>query len=296
LHYFVLPTAASRGMQSAAAIDLAGRSNVAAWLSAIVLFMGSAFCVMTYSLRRHRIDDYRGRYRVWLSGALACLMLSANSVIGLHQALADSLTQVTGWSTLQGGAIWWAVAGLPLAWIFVRVLLDVRECRIAATTLLGAGVCYAVSALSYFGFGPAVEPQVRPILIAAPLLLGHWLAFTAIVANARFVVLDAQGLVKAHRRNQAKPKRAARPAARSAATNAAQPMAVSNTASPTVPISRATIQTAKTPADSSRWVDGSRFEREAYDDEDDDSSDGDRKLSKSERKRLRKIKAQGRAA
>jgi hypothetical protein len=127
--------------------------------------------------------------------------------------------------------------------------------------------------------------------------LGHWLAFTAIVANARFVVLDAQGLVKVRRRTQAKPKRAASaPAAKSAAPKAAQPVAASSTASPTVPISRATIQTAKTPADSSRWVDGSRFEREDYDDEDEDSSDGDRKLSKSERKRLRKIKAQGRAA
>jgi hypothetical protein len=52
----------------------------------------------------------------------------------------------------------------------------------------------------------------------------------------------------------------------------------------------------KTPADSSRWVDGSRFERENYCDEDDDSTEGDRKLSKSERKRMRKIKAQGRAA
>jgi hypothetical protein len=297
LHYFVLPIAAARGLQSAAAIDLAGRSNVAAWLSAIVLFMGSAFCVLTYSLRRHRIDDYRGRYRVWLSAALACLMLSANSVIGLHQALADSLSQVTGWSILQGGAIWWAVAGLPLAWIFVRVLLDVRECRIAAATMIGAGVCYGVSAASYFDYGPAVEPGIRPILVAAPLLLGHWLAFTAIVANARFVVLDAQGLVKVRRRTQAKPKRAASaPAAKSAAPKAAQPVAASSTASPTVPISRATIQTAKTPADSSRWVDGSRFEREDYDDEDEDSSDGDRKLSKSERKRLRKIKAQGRAA
>jgi hypothetical protein len=297
LHYFVLPVAASSGMQSAAAIDLAGRSNVSAWLSAIVLFMGSAFCVMTYSLRKHRIDDYRGRYRVWMSAALACLMLSANSVIGLHQILADSLTRVTGWSMLQDGAIWWAVAGLPLAWIFVRLVVDVRECRVAAATMTAAGVCYAVSAASYFGYGPAVEPEMRPILVSAPLLLGHWLAFTAVVANARFVVLDAQGLVNIRRPTRAKSKRtASTPVVKTPASKAAQAAAATSAASPTVPISRATIQTVKTPADSSRWVDGSRFEREDYDDEDEDSSDGDRKLSKSERKRMRKIKTQGRAA
>jgi hypothetical protein len=57
------------------------------------------------------------------------------------------------------------------------------------------------------------------------------------------------------------------------------------------------VQTAKIPADASRWVDGSRFEREHYDeDEDEDSSDGERKRSKSDRKKLRKMKTQGRAA
>jgi hypothetical protein len=44
-------------------------------------------------------------------------------------------------------------------------------------------------------------------------------------------------------------------------------------------------------------VDGSRFEREHYGaDDEEGSSDDDRKLSKSDRKKLRKIKTQGRAA
>jgi hypothetical protein len=56
------------------------------------------------------------------------------------------------------------------------------------------------------------------------------------------------------------------------------------------------IQPAKTPADSKSWIDGSRPERESYDDADDDDSSGPSRLSKSERKRLRKLKAQNRAA
>jgi hypothetical protein len=297
LHYFVLPIAISRGMNSAAAFDLTARGNLTAWLAGVVLFLASGFCVMTYSIRRHRIDDYRGRYRIWLGAALACLILSANSVAGLHQVLADVLILATGWSALRDGAVWWmALAGLPLAWIFVRVLLDIRECRIGAALLAGAAICYGVSAASYLGFGPAVETQIRPILIAAPLLLGHWLMFTAIVANARFVVLDAQGLVTARRRTKA--KRAARaPAAKSSASKSAQLANSSSSANAAVSISRETVPTVKTPADSSRWVDGSRFEREHYGaDDEEESSDGERKLSKSDRKKLRKIKTQGRAA
>jgi hypothetical protein len=263
----------------------------------VVLFLASGFCVMTYSIRRHRIDDYRGRYRIWLGAALACLILSANSVAGLHQVLADVLTRATGWSALRDGAVWWmALAGLPLAWIFVRVLLDIRECRIGAALLAGAAICYGVGAASLLGYGPTVEARLGPILIAAPLMLGHWLVFTAIVANARFVVLDAQGLVAVRRRTKA--KRAARaPATKSSVSKSVQPVAGSNSANATVSISRDTVQTVKTPADSSHWVDGSRFEREHYGtDDDEESSDGERKLSKSDRKKLRKIKTQGRAA
>ena len=120
--------------------------------------------------------------------------------------------------------------------------------------------------------------------------------FTAIVANARFVVLDAQGLVTV--RKKAKSKRAETTAeAKQAARKSSPAGTTSSSASATVSISRDTVQTVKTPADSSRWVDGSRFERERYDaDEDEESSDGERKLSKSDRKKLRKIKTQGRAA
>jgi hypothetical protein len=296
LHYFVLPMAVSRGMNSGAAFDLTARGNITEWLVGIVLFLASGFCVMTYSIRRHRIDDYRGRYRVWLAAALACLVLSVNSVAGLYQLLADVLTIATGWSALREGAVWWLViAGLPLAWIFVRVLLDIRECRIGAALLAGAAICYGVSTASFLGYGPTVDAKIGPILITAPLLLGHWLVFTAIVANARFVVLDAQGLATVRRR---KPKRAVRAAAtKSNASKSVQSTATSSSANPNLSISRETLPTVKTPADASRWVDGSRFEREHYGtDDDEESSEGERKLSKSDRKKLRKIKTQGRAA
>jgi hypothetical protein len=295
LHYFALPIAVSRGMNSSAAFDLSARGNLTEWLAAVVLFMASGFCILTYSIRRHRIDDYRGRYRIWLGASLACLVLSANSVTGLHGVLSDVLIRATGWSALRDGAVWWmALAGLPLAWVYVRVLLDIRECRIAAALLAGAAVCYGVSVASFLGYSPAVETQIQPIIIAAPLLLGLWLLFTAIVANARFVVLDAQGLVAVRRPTKAKRTEST---AKQPVVKSAQSAAASSSAKATASISRESVQTVKTPADSSRWVDGSRFERERYGaDEDEESSDGERKLSKSDRKKLRKIKTQGRAA
>ena len=297
LHYFVLPIASAAGMQSASAFDLGARGNVTSWLAAVVLFLASGFCVMTYSIRRHRIDDFRGRYRVWLAAALACLLLSANSVTGLHEVLSDLLTRATGWTALQNGAVWWvAVAGLPLSWILVRVMLDIRECRVGVALFAGAVACYAVSTVSFLGYGPTVEARLEPILISGPLALGHWLVFAAIVAYARFVVLDAQGLVTVRRRTAVK-RPASKASKKQAAAASNESASAPRPSLAAVELSRQTLQIAKRPANSSEWVDGSRPERRRYDDDaDDESSDGDRKLSKSDRKRLRKMKTEGRAA
>ncbi len=261
-----------------------------------MLFLASIFCAIVYSIRRHRIDDIRGRYRIWAAAALACLVLSANSVAGMHAVLADVLKSVTGWSALRDGAVWWmAVAGLPLSWILVRALVDIRECRVGVVLLLTASVCYAISVANFLGYGFAGDARTAPILVAAPLLFGHWLMFAAIVSYARFVVLDAQGLVTLRR--PATVKRSTKAASARPANRSTTQSVSSDDSSPLASFVRRAAQSGKQPAESSQWVDGSRHERDRYnDDDEDDATDGDRKLSKSDRKRLRKLKAQGRAA
>jgi hypothetical protein len=301
LHDFARPIAAVTGLQNTAAIEFNAYGSLSSWLASVVLLVASATCFLTYSIRRHRIDDYRGRYRVWLGAALACFLASANSVTGLHQVGADILGHLTGWTALRDGAVWWLVlAGLPLAWIVARSLLDMRECRVATAFLVAAIGSYSVSAATFLELLVIQVPRVKSLTIGASLLLGHWLVLASAVAYARFVVLDAQGLVPIRRR--ATTKRTAKsesaktaPASSTAATTKSAPTVFSATG-----YTRSTIQAAKTPADSSHWVDGSRPERDRYDRDDDESDDDsagdDRKLSKSDRKKLRKLKAQGRAA
>jgi hypothetical protein len=301
LHDFARPIAAATGLQNTAAIELTANGSLSSWLASVVLLVASASCLLTYSIRRHRIDDYRGRYRVWLGAALACFIVSANSVAGLHQVVADVLVHVTGWSALRDGAMWWLVlAGLPIAWIVVRSMLDMRECRVATALLFAAVASYSVSAAAFLDLLVIQVPRVKSLTIGASLLLGNWFILAAAVAYARFIVLDAQGLVPIRRRPAIKraaksePAKAA-PAPSTSSTTKSAPTVLSATG-----YSRSTIQAAKTPADSSRWVDGSRPERDRYDRDDDadddDASGDDRKLSKSDRKKLRKLKAQGRAA
>ena len=300
--YFAVPALAARGIRGGEAFNLSSTGSIASWIAAVVTLLASAACMLTYSIRRHRIDDFRGRYRVWLGAAVVCLVLSANSVAGFHQIAADALGQLTGWSALRDGAAWWMLlAALPLAWITVRALLDVRECRVAAASLVAALVCYSISAATYLGIVQVGDTETRSIASGGSLLLGHWFVLASVVSYARFVVLDAQGLVTVRRRTKAErstPKATSKTDSDSQSTTAKKAATASASTTsysrPTTP-----IQTVKTPADSSRWLDGSRPESKRYDedtDDDEDSSDGTRKLSKTDRKKLRKLKTEGRAA
>jgi hypothetical protein len=292
LHYFGDAIAAAAGLPDRRPFDLSAPSSMADWISAIALVVASALSLLIYSLRRHRIDDIRGRYRVWLAASLACLLLSANSVTGFHAVAAHSLGHFTGWTALRSGAAWWLLlAGLPLGWIALRVLLDVKECRLAGALTVAALTCHAAAAASYLGLISQAAPQNEALITNIGIFLGHWLSLATIVSYARFVVLDAQGLVTVRRtatKKQTKTKQS-----RETKSAEGQPTVLS-----VAGYTRQKPTPAATPATPDKWVDGSRPERVSYDDDadDEDEDSGVHKLSKADRKKLRKLKAQNRAA
>jgi hypothetical protein len=187
--------------------------------------------------------------------------------------------------------VWWlAIAGLPLAWIIFRTLRDVLECRLAATLWVAAIACYAAAAACYLGFVAVSGPRIETMLDASLTLVGHWLTLSAIVAYARYVVLDAQGLIPI--RTRAKRAKKSESAAEKKSTKASV-----LSAGGYVSKKPSAAQQAESNPKTKTWIDGSKPEPENYDDDgDDDVTDGSRKLSKADRKRLRKQKMQNRAA
>lgn len=297
LNYFAYAVANTFNMPNTGPIELAAAGSLGTWFAAITLFVASAACMLVYSIRRHRIDDYRGRYRTWFAASIACLLGSANSVVAVHHVLASLLSHHTGWFALRGGAAWWlAIAGLPLMWITVRSLLDARECRLAATLLSGAVACFTAALVSYLGYLPFADLQIEPIVTGGLALLGDWLLLVGVVAYARFVILDAQGLIPTRQRSMTQlPTSQVAKATGTTTARITEPATITAPANKTL---RAVSAEKPSSAPLSQWVDGSRRVRELYDDEDEDeeTSEGDRKLSKADRKRLRKLKTQERAA
>lgn len=297
LRYFQTPLAALLGLDDSSAFRTAVNGGISVWFQAIVLIVAGVVCWLVYSIRRHRIDDIRGRYRIWLAAAITCVVLSADSAVAFHQILTDGLSQLTGWTALRGGAAWWLVLGtLPAAWILARTLLDVRECRSATALLTSAAMCYVAATVSFLRLLPTNDPELAGTASSAALLLGHWLACVAAIANARFVILDAQGLI------MVKPRRS-KEVIKIDSSNSEDAEVADVISMPAVDrktqrrqrVAQAHADVPPTAGD--EWVDGSRPEPHSYDEEGNEEAAGaGRKLGKSDRKRLRQFKAQRRAA
>lgn len=253
--------------------------GVTAWSSAIAFVMIAMMAKLTFSLRRHRVDDYAGRYRVWKWIGWGALAASVNAVTPMHTLFAKGAASATGWSLTATGAEWWlAPLALAGAWIFVRLLLEIGESRPATAFTLCAAGCYVGGAVAALGWSPAALGSWGHALGDALPLVGTTFALAGMMVFARYVVLDVQGLIDHTPRVAPENPAAAQKADFKTPVPEAAPVA----ATPTIAM----------PVAASRAGEESRDD-EWSDDADDDDEFGNRKLSKADKKRLRR---QNRAA
>lgn len=299
--------ARAAGAMTIPALRMTAPGSLASWFSSVVLLLAAAHCLFIFSIRRHRLCDYRGRYRSWLSAAAALLLLSANSVSGLHSVAAGAAANAVGRSFLPAAAEWWmAPALLVFSWIGYRTFRDTVDSRLATWAYAATLLAYAVALVEYLGGLPDLGVGDPAAALVAPtaLLLGNIFLLTVVAAYARFVTLEVEGLIplRATAANKgAAPKKASRqsPAAVNEKAEPASPRSGPARTSSSRPTTKATRlkrdEAAAASARSSAWIDGSQAELDGYDDLD-GSPTQQRKMTKSERKRLRKLKAAQRRA
>ena len=289
-----------------AAFDLQGAGNLAGWLSALLLAGGAAAALAVFSIRVHRVDDYRGRYRVWLWTAAALLLASADAATGLRRAVGSGLEWLGGGGFAGSADICWlGVYVLACGPLLVRLGLETWNALPAFSTLCGSALLYLIAGLGAVGLMPGTESVVGQIAFATLSLLAHFSGVMAVMLFARHVHLDAQGrlLVSVQkvpkkkprsraklsvvkddsadgRSRKAKPAEPAKPTTATASTAKAEAPLKFNASSPaagTKPQSGAKIQasTASYPADD--------------DDDDDEDMDDGSNLSRAERKKLKRL-------
>jgi hypothetical protein len=163
---------------------------------------------LIYAVRRHRLDDYRGRYRMWLCMVPVLLLLSLEQTAALSETLQSSLRAWTGWGILESGRSYWPLllAGL-LGLLASRLAIETWRCRLATA---GVGLALALAwASSAVGLGwLQLESDAALVAVRAGLRLSGILALVSSMAlYARQVILLAEGALVV---------RAKKPSARSA--------------------------------------------------------------------------------
>ena len=178
-----------------AVFDLAGRGSLAAWFSSLALLAASLVAVLVYSVRRHQMDDYQGRYRVWLWAALCCFLMASDAAAGLHEGFRDLMTLATDDPLLGDGSIWWVIGyTLLLGAVGIRLLIDAWPCRPST-----ARYCWRPAPFRgrhrADGVVPGAEADRRVLIVQGTAMAGHRLLLLAMGLHARYVLADARGLV-----------------------------------------------------------------------------------------------------
>ena len=188
------------------ALDLGASGSLAAWFSSATLALCGAAAIIVYTIRRHRLDDYHGRYRVWLWTAACTWLLSVNEAASLHEAFTAWMVHLSGRELLAGGAAWWiGLYGLILGAVGLRLVLELRECRAATAAIVLAGICYAVAiAMRFDALAPATAAH-RVMLKEGCEMAGNLWLLLAIALYGRYVIQDANGLLPVLAEVSAKP-------------------------------------------------------------------------------------------
>lgn len=145
--YFWMPRWASMTTDGrVAAFDLDGEGSLAAYFSSLLLGTAGLISILIYRLRRHRIDDYYGRYRVWFWAALCWFVMSLDESASLHEGFKEMMSHLSGRRWFGDGSVWWIGAyGVVLSLVGLQVLYDMRRCWSATGGLLISAACFAAA-------------------------------------------------------------------------------------------------------------------------------------------------------
>jgi len=253
-----------------ACVDAQTAASISGWLAQMLLVTAAIVALVVRLMRRHRRDDYRGRYRAW--GWLAGLLMiaSCTAQVPLGRLVGTFLAESTGIVFGPSGLGWWVtVSAIALGAVTLWAVLPLHE-RLATALWLAAGL--AAWGGSAAGAWLADGRSNFTVIAHSAWVAGSGLIAIAMLAAARSVIREVRGLPA----RTTKQKQAASPVVAPASRQ--QTAWTENVVEPTEQPADATDDTG--------YTDGSDV------DEDRDM----RHLSKSERKRLRKLARMSRVA
>lgn len=188
------------------ALDATAHGGLANWFSTLVLAWAGFAAVQVYLIRRHRNDDYRGGYRLWLW--LAGLLLAASAAVAtsLDQMAVELAVALCG-IPLNGRFLHGALVATVAAVGAVRMIWEIKPSRGALLVLAAASAAYLTASAGNLRLFALPEPW-STVRGAVSTMAGHVFVLLTIAVFGRFVHLEARGeLAQKPAKDKSKPVR-----------------------------------------------------------------------------------------
>lgn len=182
------------GPEGIRALTIDDSNSIAVWLTSSLFITGSILSWQIYLLRRHRSDDYRGTYRIWLWAACVFMLASLDATTRFHVFVDRLIRFSAGDALIDHANPWWlVVAWVMFAVIAIRMLFELRESIACRFMLAGAFTAYMLSTLISINT-LETEPLVeRTFAEMITLLAGHVFVVQTLLCYGCFIYRDAHG-------------------------------------------------------------------------------------------------------
>lgn len=166
------------------------------WLAVLSLFTAAAVAGSVKSMRRHRRDDYKGRFRAW--GWLATIFTVAawSGVVPLGSLVATFMSEATGTTLGPDGVGWWhAIASAAMVIVVPWAILPLRDRGGTAVWMALGLLAWGAAAAGTLAPGWLGEAQRAPLIASTAWSAGAALVLIAMLTAARGVIREVRGEV-----------------------------------------------------------------------------------------------------
>lgn len=175
-------------------LDLTHPQSIGSWLGSHLWLLCLGATILTFQLRRYKLDDYNGEYRLWFWMVFTCMLASIDSTTHMSELFALGLDK---WAKVNLG--WSGKAVVAVTMTTLVGLLGLRLCSELKTVPFSL-VCWLFGLIAWAGstalaqeqFLSNMAIQTRVWLRASLWLGGLTSIWIAAVAYLRHVYIDAQ--------------------------------------------------------------------------------------------------------
>lgn len=172
-----------------------GSRSISTWLQVLAWAAAGVCCLVIFSIRQHRSNDFRGTYRLWRWLAGCCCLLSLTVLVDLLGIAAELAGWLTGRVFATDGVAILSLQTLAIVGVAARLLFELWNSRSSSVLLAAAAACgIAACWLELDSLGDSLASN-REFVVANLELWGTCLTLMGLLVYARFVVLHSSGAI-----------------------------------------------------------------------------------------------------